>query len=1274
MPGSAALTQPFDLRKYSQAYVGSLGRASGALPGMPAKPLTESQEQLLPYLHEEVQKEATRRGLLQPVEMLFDVLQRGQYLTANIAEQVVRNLRGGEPLLQGMPDAVKNALSGKVKGDWEVVLFGGKSPGGEQFEGIRPWQPTTRIGKAGRKVAGFVANVAADPLTYVGVGPATAARSAATKYSDDAVRVLINRLGRNADDLFPGLVQRGIDWNTFAKKFADNTVEGMAYLEKYAGEDLTKLYSKIKKEAYNYALRNPASKVTRESLDDLVDNVVSRYHVGTEDIPGAMGKMQPPAQKALGTTYGEPINRQLGVDALPTELRARQPRVMFDTEWAKRGITERQFPDVVFDPEGLTKNVLPGSDAEKITKLLTQAPGNPYAGAGQRAMRIFRKEFAAGERYPGWLQKLDTMKQQFNESKIGGLFSDAWWSFLNNEKSPVAALRRMFHVRNPYQKMVSIMERDVLSDASYEMVNKGEQILYLVDELSDEERKAVTGAMVHSQVYQEVAKKQAKKAEALRMGEGNMFRGTTGEAEEMARMAAGEWAQEPVTMSAADIINKFAPGDPNEAAKLTKIVDEINAMTNKWQDYMQWAKENGFCNDIGDWEDYLPIQPRSKTNWKKAGKSIGTAPPAYGRERKLGFSGHLKQQAEKIKFLFGVDEETAADLITSGGSNLNVDLQDMLLRRAFAQTRFEQRVNLIQQFREFGIDLSDIQKANPDLYNAMAGKWGEVDVLGLKPIKNVMGLDGYVFDTEVAEVLTRAVEATDSDKSMRSIVNAVSGFTSWWRGWATLSPGFHARNYLSNNVTGFLKHGVEWFDPKVHMEAFVATAIGLHGYDDGIKRLSQILPKDTVLEIANRRIGDRTLAELAQMGGSRGIVSRMTRGFQKPNTYEEFLKSEGKMFENLSLNPFSTAFTPMTWSRNIGSYVESEARFASFLFDYKRTLKQGGAEEAAFEYAKQEAKKWFIDYSDLSKFERNVMRNVAPFYTWLRGNVANQISGLMQFTEMYTMIPKAQKAATMEGGPGQGEMPDWMRELGLFPISEGQDATRFFWPNFPYMDINQLPMKFRFTEQGIPVPVAEDPVDALSDIMTDAHPVLKTIIQTVGGIDLFYKERLEEPRPAPRALRILTKSPEILQFLDGVLRGVGFKNGLRADVDNKGRLVIDPKIGKILEDNILPLRMIPQYLDLPELIMPVIEDWKMRAFGAKDDYEGLEEFFQTLSFYGGIKLKEMEVEENKFWENEELMRRAQDELSKDKRKLPGAAQQRQDWMNKRMATQRKLGL
>lgn len=90
--------------------------------------------------------------------------------------------------------------------------------------------------------------------------------------------------------------------------------------------------------------------------------------------------------------------------------------------------------------------------------------------------------------------------------------------------------------------------------------------------------------------------------------------------------------------------------------------------------------------------------------------------------------------------------------------------------------------------------------------------------------------------------------------------------------------------------------------------------------------------------------------------------------------------------------------------------------------------------------------------------------------------------------------------------------------------------------------------------------------------------------------------------------------------------------------------------------------------------MPVIEDWKMRAFGAKDDYEGLEEFFQTLSFYGGIKLKEMEVEENKFWENEELMRRAQDELSKDKRKLPGAAQQRQDWMNKRMATQRKLGL
>lgn len=1546
---SAALTQPFDLRKYSQQYVNNLSMSGGQIPGAPPKSRTEYQQELIPYLRQEVQEEADKRGLLQPIEMIFDVLQRGQYLTANIAERLVRNIRGGEPLLEGMPDAVKSAMSGRVKGDWETVLFGGKSPGGEKFEGIRPWEPTTGGGKVARKVTGFLANVLADPLTYVGAGPATAARTAATKYSDDAVRALVGRLGRDADDILPGIIQKGVDWQAFTTKFNRSAAEGLSYLQKYAGEDMTKLMSKIKKEAYTKALRNPSSQLPK--FDNLIDDVLKRYQPtkpGMRQVTAMAKPMQPMAQEAA---------QRAGQIAGPA------------TDTAALSTLRRMEPQVMFDPEALGANLLPG---EAGARQLIGAISDPYAGAGTRAWRVFRKEFNVSERYPAWLRQLGDVKNKFNESKIGGTFSDAWWALLNNPKSPVANLRKMFHVRNPYQKMLSIMERDVVSETSYEMVNKGERITTLLEGLTDEERKTVTGAMLVSQVGQELAKE----------------------------------SSQVIPARASDIISKFAPDDPDVAAKLTKVVDEINTMTDEWLQYMRWAKDQGFTNDIGAWADYLPVQPRSKTQWRRAGTAIGRTPPAYGKARKVGFAGHMRQQKEKLQWAFGMDDEMAERVLTEGGANLNLDLEDMLMRRAFAQTRFEQRVNMISQFREFGFNVKNIQKVKPELHEAMVGKWGELDALGLRPIQNEMGLEGYLFDNDVAEILTRAVEASSSDSSMRAFVKAASSITSWWRGWATLSPGFHARNAMSNNVTGFLKHGVDWFDPKTHTEAFVATSIGLHGYEEGIKRLSKILPEKEVVAIASRRIGDRTLAELAQLGGGHGIISRMSRGFKKPDSYDEVLKSEGKIFDTLNVNPMSTSFTPMQASRNLGSYIESESKFASFLFDYKRGVKQGANSDAAFEFAKQEAKKWWIDYSDLSKFERDVMRNVVPFYcvptdgeiltregwkkydeitpnktevlaydietdtafwkvlkgvavfdyngmlmsiknrtngeylftpdhgwpvfyhssygtktkrklvkgyqlksdyriplvagnteisdecpitpreaeiigwlltdghirekgdtyyeyliyqskiqfvevirellgedaseavqkrekethadmhvfringqlrkrlqdiitkktqapelvtwldlecaeimwdamykgdgtivvprkdrpgtktdmffaaqentengkavgdtfqilsvlinkvahkqkngrgmyirknperrfikigkdsnalgtewyagkiwcpeidglcwylrrngkhiltknTWIRGNISNQLSGLMQFTEMYSMIPKAQDALTMEGGPEREEMPEWMRELGMLPVGQNKGNTMLFWPNFPYQDLNKIPMKFQFTDEGIPLPIAADPIDAVKDIMSDAHPALKTVIQLVGDIDVFYQEPLGETRKAPRGLRVLTDSPQVLTFLDGLLRGVGFQDGLRADVDDKGRLMIDSRIGKALEDNILPLRMIPQYLDLPELIFPAIEDWKKKAFGAVDDYEALEEFFQTLSFYGGIKFKELELKDREFWENEELMERAEAELRKDKRKLPGAAVQKQDWIEDRRALQRRMGL
>jgi len=1272
----------FDLSQYSKGYSSQL-RRSPIGSQYTQKPLTQNQMDLLPYLESEVQKQAEKRGLWQPVEMIFNVLSRGQFLSANVVQQLATNIKQGNPLLAEMPEAIKGALSGQVEGDWKTVLFGGETEGGESFEGLTPWDPKTKLGKIGKNAAGFVANVALDPLTYVGFGATTGARAAAGKLRKDATMGFLKKLGRQADEVFPELIQKGFDKKAFLTKLTRSRAEGLDYLTKYATQDITRILKDVGDKAYKIGLRTPAAKITDDLLDDMFNETVSRFgREGTENImtdliakstsgKGPSKEMTDKFQKLIDTTFGpsrpgvgpddairlgddtfRPPNKQIGTDFGPSWPSSARGGQAIGPPPTKAG------PEVML--KGNAENLLPPG-ADEVQKLLEYLGTNPYGGAGTRAGRVFRKELNVGERYPRWLKEMDALKKRMGGSKIGGKFSDAWWATLNNPKSPVSQIRNMLHIRNPYQKLLSVMEKDVQGSISNSMITKGERIMDIVEELPDEEKTIVSGAMIWSQMMQE------KEHAALK-----------GIKEGVTETFSKPYAR---PMRADEILSQVVE-DPDQLKKLSDVVGQLNEITGEWDQYSRWAADEGFIPEPGFWQDYLPEQRQSRKGFKRSGSALSTDNPPHLRKRKKGWAGNISEQQRKIGWMYGLDDDEIAKVITSGGSDLNVDLQDMMLRRAFAQSRLEQRVTMIQQFKEFGVDVNHIKASDETLYNGLVGKWGDLEPLGMRTIQNETGLEGLLFDKDVGDILERAIRVTSDDKSLADSVKALSWFTSWWRGWATLSPGFHMRNFLSNNMTGYLKHGSEWLDPKSHIESFVATSIGLHGYDEGIKKLSKIFPHETVVEVASRRIGDHTIADLAERAGGVGLISRLTRGFQQPQDYQELVKQEGKLLKNVEFNPGSTNFTPMQASRNLGSYVESQSKFNSFLLDYKRAIGQGTEAEAAWEFAKQEAKKWFIDYSDLSKFERNVMRNVIPFYTWIRGNLANQITGMMQFTDMYSMLPKAEGAIEMEGGPDREDLPEWARELGLVPVGEDGEATRFFWPNFPHQDLNQIPMKFKFGDNGVPIPVAEDPLEMIREIAASAHPLIKSAIQMIPeeGYDVFYREELGDTRRAPRALRVLTKSftkdrPNgSLGFLDGLLRTIGYREGLRADIDDKGRLVIDSKIGKLLEDNILPLRMLPKYLDLPELLFPVIEDWKKKAFGAVDDHDALEEFFQTLSFWGGVKFRDIEVEDRKFWQMQEALEAAQKEKAKDQRNQPGRQFKTTDWRGQQEALHKRLGL
>ena len=117
------------------------------------------------------------------LEWLTDVLSTGQYLGANLVEDAL----AGE-----WRDPIGGAITGKRRGDWGNLLFGGPSSveGAPDLPGIGGGidpQTAGLGGKIARGAGGFLANVLLDPTSYVSFGATAVAKAGARQFAKMAV-------------------------------------------------------------------------------------------------------------------------------------------------------------------------------------------------------------------------------------------------------------------------------------------------------------------------------------------------------------------------------------------------------------------------------------------------------------------------------------------------------------------------------------------------------------------------------------------------------------------------------------------------------------------------------------------------------------------------------------------------------------------------------------------------------------------------------------------------------------------------------------------------------------------------------------------------------------------------------------------------------------------------------------------------------------------------------------------------------------------------------
>ena len=124
--------------------------------------------------------------------------------------------------------------------------------------------------------------------------------------------------------------------------------------------------------------------------------------------------------------------------------------------------------------------------------------------------------------------------------------------------------------------------------------------------------------------------------------------------------------------------------------------------------------------------------------------------------------------------------------------------------------------------------------------------------------------------------------------------------------------------------------------------------------------------------------------------------------------------------------------------------------------------------------------KHLFNFTQLTGFEKTVMRPLIPFYSWMRNNIPFEIEQLIKQPGKFTTMRKWQKNLSQPGF--EDEMPLWMKEnMPIGAQKASGEGLNFVMPRLPYEDLGRF-----FNPSGTP---------NLGEITGSMSPVLRLLFE-----------------------------------------------------------------------------------------------------------------------------------------------------------------------------------
>jgi hypothetical protein len=364
----------------------------------------------------------------------------------------------------------------------------------------------------------------------------------------------------------------------------------------------------------------------------------------------------------------------------------------------------------------------------------------------------------------------------------------------------------------------------------------------------------------------------------------------------------------------------------------------------------------------------------------------------------------------------------------------------------------------------------------------------------------------YIMPRQAYEAYNKII--TDEFKQNKNAFLKVYDYiTSLFKTNATvLNLPFHITNKVGNNYRMYIEYGSKVFDPKYTKRAIQT----LRGTGKFYGRTGA-----EWLEIAKTYgvIGDDIFTDIPTSLNKLGAIS----------TPKTPLKKLSEI-----INPLDLKWKPYEVGRKLSSYIEDTDRLITFFIGIENGMSIQGAADVV--------DKLLFDYSDVTKFETQVMKRIFPFYTWLRKNIPLQLELLAEKPQRYARLNRIMKAFN----------------------EEETEIQRMYKPKYIQSDSIHLG-DGKYLALNLPVGDMERIFDP-REIFSDINPLLKLAIELPANTNVYFDSPIQVKPGA------MTKAPAWARLIPDISDSINIVKDTP-----KGRMV-DPRLKYVLESMFSPMK------------------------------------------------------------------------------------------------------